>query len=378
MGSLAENRRADQAAAAEQRRIDRAAADQRRAERERAADERAARLREQHRQEQQQLREEQRAEQERKRARRGAALTAGNVYRKGTLALVAASALGSLPAQVLHFVHISPMLLPLPLAIEGAAWVMAAGVAFADERHLPGWVRWLLRGLVVAAAGFAATVNYGYGTSLEHLSEADARTAGIGLAAVTLLGPFLFEVRQWVSSLSATAGGGEQKERRRHARSRRRHHGAVAKVADRLLSAAPLGSLPVEDAWRRAWEIVHGTAEPGMTPTLHQHAVRSATSLAAARRPSEKDLQERISGGLRDVDWVLPTDTNVIPIRRASSQVAAQMPPAPGKGRKAPAKRPSPPRRRKGDTPRYSSAARVAAADTARRATVTAQVGADT
>ncbi|KQZ09952.1 MULTISPECIES: hypothetical protein [unclassified Streptomyces] len=384
MSGQSAERRADQAAAAEQRRIDRAAADQRRADRERAADDRAARLREQQRLEQQQQREQQQADQERRRtvraARRSQSLTAGNVYRKGTLALVAASALGSLPAQVLHFVHISPMLLPLPLAIEGAAWVMAAGVAYADERQLPAWVRWLLRVLVAVAAGFAAYINYGYGRSLEQtagLSAADAQTAGIGLAAVTLLGPLLFEIRQWVSTLSATAGGGEQREQQRHARRRRRDHRTVAKLADRLLSAAPFGSLTTEDAWKQAWEIVHGSAEPGMTPKLHRYAVRSATSLAAARRPSVDDIRERISGGLRDVDWVLPTDTNVVPIRRASSQVAAQMPPSQGKGRKAPAKRPTPPRRRKGDTPRYSVAARVVAADTARRATVSAQVGAN-
>ncbi|MFD3530491.1 hypothetical protein [Streptomyces sp. NPDC058664] len=375
----AAERRADQAAAAEQRRIDRAAADQRRAERERTADERAARLREQQRAEQQQVTEQQRIEKERRRteraARRSVALTAGNVYRKGTLALVAASALGSLPAQVLHFVHISPMLLPLPLAIEGAAWVMAAGVAFADERQLPGWVRWLLRGLVAVAAGFAAFINYGYGRGLEAagLSPADAQTAGIGLAAVTLLGPLLFEVRQWVSTLSATAGGGEQREQRRHARRRRRDHRTVAKLADRLLSAAPLGSLTTEDAWARAWGIVHGTEEPGMTPKLHRYAVKSATALAAARRPGADDIRERISAGFRDVDWVLPTDATVVPIRRGSAQVDAQMPPAPGKTRTAPVKRPSPPRRRKGDTPRYSAAARVAAAETARRSVVTAK-----
>ena len=373
----AADRRADQAAAAEQRRIDRAAADQRRAERERAADERGARLREQQRLEQQQVQEQQRAEKERRRtdraARRSETLTAGNVYRKGTLALVAASALGSLPAQVLHFVHISPMLLPLPLAIEGAAWVMAAGVAYADERQLAGWVRWLLRSLVAVAAGFAAFINYGYGRGLEAagLSPADAHTAGIGLAAVTLLGPLLFEVRQWVSTLSATAGGGEQREQRRHARRRRRDHRTVAKLADRLLSAAAFGSLTAEDAWTRAWGIVHGTTEPGMTPKLHRYAVKSTTALAAARRPGAEDLRERMSAGLRDVDWVLPTDTTVVPIRRASSQVAAQMPATPGKVRKTPV----PPRRRKGDTPRYSTAARVVASETARRSVVTATAG---
>lgn len=374
MSDYRAERRADQAAAAEQDRIDQAAAEQRRIDRQAAADERAARLRDQDRADREQQRQQRLQHRAERAARRSEQLTAGNVYRRGTLALVTASALGSLPAQVLHFVHISPMLLPLPLALEGAAWVMAAGVAYADERHLPGWVRWLLRALVLAAAGFAAYINYGYGRGLEAagLSVADATTAGIGLAAVTLLGPLLFEVRQWVATMSATAGGGEQREQQRHARRRRRHHGTVAKVSDRLLSAAPLGSLTTEDAWGRAWEIVHGTDEPGMTPRLHRHAVKSATSLATAKRPSDDEVRERITAGLRDVEWVLPTDTNVVPIRRTSSQVAAQMPPT---EKRTPKRGPTPPRRRKGDTPRYAPAARVAAAETARRSAVSVPVG---
>ncbi|MFG2218282.1 hypothetical protein ACGFN1_26030 [Streptomyces sp. NPDC048685] len=282
MSAYTEDRRADRAAEAEQRRIDQAAADARRVERVRAADERAARLREQQRAEKDAARKA-RAE---RRTELGASLTAGNVYRKGTLALVTASALGSLPAQVLHFASISPMLLPLPLAIEGAAWVMAAGVAYADERGLPAWVRWFLRLLVVAAAGFAASINYTYGTHLPGLSASDARAAGVGLAAVTLLGPLLFEIRQWVTTLSAKTGSAEDKERRRHDRRRRRQHRSIALLADRFVSAAPFGELSFEDAFAHAWEIETGTDTPGMTPKLHRRAVRSTAALAEAQRPS--------------------------------------------------------------------------------------------
>ncbi|WP_406284986.1 hypothetical protein [Streptomyces sp. NBC_00209] len=298
MSVYAEERRADRAADAEQRRIDRAAADERRAERERVADERAAKLREQERAERDRVRQARAAARAVRRAARGEALTAGNVYRKGTLALVTASALGSLPAQVLHFVVISPTLLPLPLAIEGAAWVMAAGVAYADERGLPVWVRWLLRSLVVAAAGFAASINYTYGTHLPGLSASDARTAGIGLAAVTLLGPLLFEVRQWVTTLSVKTGTAEDKARCRHDRKRRRQHRSIALVADRLVSAAPFGELSFEDAFARAWEIETGTDEPGMTPKLHERAARSVAALAAAQRPAQP-ARPRTGGWLR-------------------------------------------------------------------------------
>lgn len=298
MSTYSEERRADRAADAEQRRIDQAAAAERRAEREKVADERAARLREQ------QLAEKGRAKDARAEARaarrtaRGASLTAGNVYRKGTLALVTASALGSLPAQVLHFAGISPMLLPLPLAIEGAAWVMAAGVAYADERGLPVWVRWLLRSLVVGAAGFAASINYTYGTHLSGLSASDAQTAGIGLAAVTLLGPLLFEVRQWVTTLSAKTGDAQNRARRRHDRKRRWQHRSIAILADRLVSAAPFGELSFEAAFAHAWEIETGTTTPGMTPKLHRRAARSLAALAGAQHPADR-AQQRRSGWLR-------------------------------------------------------------------------------
>ncbi|MFB8353457.1 hypothetical protein [Streptomyces niveus] len=305
MSDYRAERRADQAADAEQRRIDAAAADERRLVRQRADDERAARLREQQAAERAEARRARADARSARRAARGVALTAGNVYRKGTLALVTASALGSLPAQVLHFMHISPMLLPLPFAIEGAAWVMAAGVAYADERGLPGWVRWLLRGLVGVAAGFAASINYTYGRNLAGLSESDAATAGIGLAAVTLLGPVLFEVRQWVATLSAKSGEGDQRQRRRHDRRRRRHHKTVAKLADRLMSAAPLGSLPTEDAWARAWSIVHGTDEPGMTPQLHRYAVRSTTALTDAMREPTPTAPARTGITRRFTDWLM-------------------------------------------------------------------------
>ncbi|MFI8302587.1 hypothetical protein ACIF80_03865 [Streptomyces sp. NPDC085927] len=274
--------RADRATQAEQRRLDAAAAERRREDRQRAEDERAARLTAQ-----------QTADKARRRAERaawrGQALTPQNVYRVGTLALVVASGLASLPAQVLHFVAISPMLLPLPLSLEGAAWVMAAGVAFADSRHLAARVRWLLRLFVVAAAGFAASVNYGYGVHLSGLSPAEQSTAGIGLAAVTLLGPVLFEIRQWVCTLAASEDDSpEARSARRHSRLRRRHHRSVARTADRLLSAAPLGTLTAEEAWARAWAIETGADCPGMTPRLHRRAVQSAADLEAALTPQPK------------------------------------------------------------------------------------------
>ncbi|MBD2830734.1 hypothetical protein ID875_32725 [Streptomyces globisporus] len=232
---------------AEQQRANAAAAEERKAARQREADERAARLAKQARSDKQAAKKAKQAARAERRAARQKALTPGNVYRTGTLALVTASALGSMPAQILHFADMSAMLLPLPFAIEGAAWVMAAGVAYADERGLPGWVRWALRALVLAAAGFAASINYGYGKSIEGLSEADQTTAGIGLAAVSLLGPLLFEVRQW----SPPCRRRPARPRRRSAGGRRRRRkpraGNTSRVAGRTTRTSrwrPTGCCP--------------------------------------------------------------------------------------------------------------------------------------
>ncbi|MER6310775.1 hypothetical protein [Streptomyces sp. NPDC001657] len=375
LSTYREERRADQAAEAEQRRLDAAAAEDRRAERQKAADERTARLREQARADKQADRADRQARRRERAERRAQCLTPERIYRNGTLALVVASGLASLPAQIVHFVGISVMLLPVPLGLEGAAWVMAAGVAYADARSAPGWVRWLLRFLVAACAAFAASINYGYGLSLAEgphgLSADNAAAAGAGLAAVTVLGPAVFEIRQWVATLAARDE--DARERRRHAARRRRHHRDVLRVARRLVSAAPYGTLPAEDAWRRAWEVVHGPTEPGMTPRLERHAAAAATRLIEARKPDAEAVARRIRAGLVQPQFVLPDTGNVVPLRREKPQVANQVPPAGEKPAKTPRKRPSPPRRRKGDTPRFHPAARAVAADTARRAPTVTQ-----
>ncbi|WP_371800708.1 hypothetical protein [Streptomyces sp. NBC_01732] len=323
MTTFAEDRRQDRAAEAEQRRIDQAAAEKLRAERQRAADDRAARLREQSAAEKDAARKARAA----RRAAQAASLTAGTVYRKGTLALVVASGLGSLPAQVLHFVSISPILLPLPLAIEGAAWVIAAGVAYADERGLPVWVRWFLRALVVSAASFAASINYDYGRHLEGLSDADARAAGIGLAAVTLLGPLLFEIRQWVTNLNGVSGDAVDKARRLHDRKRRRQHRSIARLADRLVSAAPHDELSFEDAFAQAWEIEKGTDTPGMSPRLHRRAVRSVADLAAARRPPEPKRRWFVKSAPVTAEQPLtPTGSSDTPTNRSTADLGKSTP----------------------------------------------------
>lgn len=370
LAAEAEQRRKNEDAAAERRRKDQEAANKRRRE-ERQAD------RDEKRAEKAQERRDRAARRQARAARREKTLTPGNVYRKGTLALVLASAAASLPAQVMHFVGISIMLLPIPFALEGAAWVMNAGVAYADDRKLPGWVRWLMRGLAMSAAGYAANINLKYGLSLEGhgLGSADAAAVGWGLAAVTMLGPLFFEVRQWVLTLTAGVTDpkkrAEEKARAKHEKKRYRHHKNVVKLARKLVSAAPYGVLAFEDAFASAWEIKYGTKTPGMTPALHGEKLASSKALCDAMDAANGSP---VSTRGRLLELLHPAPVGRF-LKPGSSQVASQIPPGPerpsGGPQKAPKKRsgqkPIPPVRRKGDTAPYHPAARVAAADTARK-----------
>jgi hypothetical protein len=381
VSSWREERRRDNAAEAEQQRLSEEHRVKLRREERRE-------LKKERRDDKAQARRDRAARRQARAARREKTLTPGNVYRKGTLALVTMSALASLPAQIIHFVAIHWMLFPIGPAVEGAAWVMAAGVAHADERKLPVWVRWLLRGLSLAAAAFAANINYKYGLSLtEHgVSESNARVAGIGLAAVTMLGPLYFEVRQWVLTLTADATDpkkrADEKARAKHEKKRRKDHKDVYKLAEQLVSAYPFGKLAFEEAFARAWAIKHGTTELGMMPHLHAMAAHSAAALTAAQEPvpvDEKTIRRRILDHLRrpagapsqPLRYVLPTPaTKALGVTK-KPQVVTDLPPSSKKpvekGQKGARRQPPPHRRSKGDALPFHPLAKTQAADTARQ-----------
>ncbi|HEY3482969.1 MAG TPA: hypothetical protein VGL02_29160 [Streptomyces sp.] len=353
MSSWFEERRADKAAdAAERRRNDEHRAQLRRDERRKDRDEA--------REIKAQARRDKAARRQARAARREKTLTASNVYRKGTLALVAASALASLPAQVMHFVSISLMLLPLPFALEGAAWVMNAGVAYADERKLPTWVRWLLRAFAMGAAGYAAHINYAYG------AETNVSVAW-GLAGVTVMGPLVFEIRQWVSTLSAAVVDpkkrAEEKARAAHEKRRRKDHKDVVELAEKLVSAAPYGALAFEEAFASAWEILHGTRTPGMTPVLHAQAHASRKALAAAF-DAANGAPVSMKGRL--LELLHPAPVKALGVV-AKSQVVTDLPPVAEKPKKAARRKPPEHRRTAGDSTPFHPLAKVAAADTARK-----------
>lgn len=369
-----EERRADKAAEA------RTARENREHEAKLRRDERR-RDREEARADQAQARRDKAARKQARAAKRQRDLTPSNVYSRGTLALVAFSAAASLPAQIIHFVSLHWMLFPIGPALEGLAWVMAAGVAYADEKKLAPWVRWLLRGLTLGAAGFAGYINYTYGLSLEGkgLTPDEAATVGTGLAAVTLAGPLVFEIRQWVRTLTAAVANpkrAEEKARAKHEKARRRQHPQVAKVAAMLLADAEYDTLTPEQAWTDARRIVHGTDLPGITAALTVMATKSAVALAAAQneQPATRAvIRERMTRRLNASDFILPTPPSAPSDRPAKPQVVSDLPPARTQAEKKPRKQPPLHRRTPNDALPFHRAAKVAAAETARRS-VTATV----
>lgn len=367
MSSWHEERRADKAANARTTREDKEHAaklrrDERRRDREEARAEKA------------QARRDHAARKQARAAKRQRDLTPSNVYSRGTLALVAFSAAASLPAQVIHFVSLYWMLFPVGPVIEGLAWVMAAGVAHADEKKLAPWVRWLLRGLTLGAAGFAGYINYNYGLDLtsKGLTADEAQTVGVGLAAVTMAGPLVFEIRQWVRTLTAAVANPNravEKAQARHETKRRKDHKRVADLADRLVSARPFGQLSFEEAFALAWEVEHGTLELGLEPALHgkRHASRAAY---AAALDTANGAPVSIRGRLLEVLHAAPGNALA---DSEKLQRATQIPPSQEPAPKAPRKRPVPPLRKKGDSIPFHPVVGAVAADTARRA-VTATV----
>jgi hypothetical protein len=235
-----------------------------------------------------------RAQRRRERAaKRQRDLAPGTVYRRGTLVLVGFSITASLPAQIIHFMSIHWMLFTIGPALEGAAWILAAGVAYADEKKLAPWVRWVLRALSMSAASYAALINYQYGQGLtaHGLTQGEAQTAAMGLAAVTLGGPLFFEVRQWVLTLSAAVGNArhriEKKARARHEKKRRRAFPNVMARAQELLLAAPYGSLKEEEAFSRAWWDIHG-APRAVTADVIKARLKAESDVAAVLDEAER------------------------------------------------------------------------------------------
>lgn len=394
--------RADKAAEREQARLDaelRAHLDaeredrRRRQEREdrRDREEAAERRREQEADRKRQAREERnaaraKAKRERSATRRRwarAVLANGDVT-----ATVVVMLCGMIPAVIsqgrglvhMHMGHLLGTLLPVML--EMSAWAATLGEARAlrESRRV-----WPYRVAVWTSASLAAAINYREGLASYGLTGAVILAASsvgpVALWHMVMAGRHGAKAKRTKTEIAAAKrAAAEEKAKAAHAKARRKHHPKVAEVADRLLSAAPYGSLAAETAWQQAWEAVHGAAAPGMTPELYAAAAAAKHRLGVAFElaPQETEqirtrLLESFYGPTRTA---LPKLGHVSALRKkthkkesgsvsaetASSQAVPQVTPASEKGEKGsrrgnPAGPPVRGRRTPGDTS-YSPVAR--------------------
>lgn len=189
--------------------------------------------------------------------------------------------LAALPAQINYFLHLhrkdgsgqeshelSWMLSPIPFFLELLAWVGVAGTRWAHRKGLPRWPFWLL---TIALASIAGYINLTHGTT-EY-----GPVAGVALAATSVIGPILAEVRQFLETKAAEDGrtlqqrAKDRREAREKAKEqqqrklvesaederRKKLFPAEFEEFERIMTAYPTGGITREAAWVQAWDTLH-------------------------------------------------------------------------------------------------------------------------
>ncbi|MFJ2779197.1 hypothetical protein [Kitasatospora sp. NPDC087315] len=171
----------------------------------------------------------------------------------------------------------------LAAMLEGGAWALVAMGAQAEgERsthtyRLGAWAAGIVAGGINFAHGWQQYPHHHWVAFVLALSSVGA---------------------VWLTDLQTHGGRGPTtadkktaKERAEHARQRAEHHPEVRKVADRLMSAAAYGTLPADEAWRIAWEYVHGITVPGLTADLLARRLNARARVAElSALPAPADL----------------------------------------------------------------------------------------
>ncbi|MFF7308147.1 hypothetical protein [Streptomyces sp. NPDC008137] len=192
--------------------------------------------------------------------------------------VMALGLLAALPAQISYFLGLHRKddkdpglawtLAPIPFFLELLAWVGVMGTRWAHRKGLPRWPFWILTATLASLAGW---INYAHGVT-EY-----GPVAGYALAATSMIGPLLAEVRQLLES-KAAEDGRDLKQRAKDRRSARekakadREREQVERAEDgrrkklfpaefeeyeRIMAAYPTGGISRAAAWERAWDTMH-------------------------------------------------------------------------------------------------------------------------
>lgn len=186
--------------------------------------------------------------------------------------------LAALPAQLSYFLKLHRkgdasgdmawLMAPVPFFLELLAWVGVLGTQWAHRKGLPRWPFWIL------TAGLASIAGY---INLTHGATEYGTVAGVALAATSMIGPVLAEVRQVLESKAAVDNRSREQrakekeaakkeaaeareETKRHKledERRRAKWGEVFAEYERIVAAHPIGAITRNEAWKAAWDNLH-------------------------------------------------------------------------------------------------------------------------
>jgi len=203
----------------------------------------------------------------------------GSTFKVLVNVVMAVGLLAALPAQISYFLGLHRKddqnpgpawtLAPVPFFLELLAWVGVMGTRWAHRKGLPRWPFWLMTAALASVAGY---INLAHGTTEYGM------VAGVALAATSVIGPLLAEVRQFLET-KAAEDGRDLKQRARDRRAAReaakalREQERIEKAEDkrreklfepefkefqRIMAAHPTGGIDRAAAWVQAWDTMHG------------------------------------------------------------------------------------------------------------------------
>ncbi|WP_406078709.1 hypothetical protein OG337_28915 [[Kitasatospora] papulosa] len=249
--------------------------------------------------------------------RREASADNGTGFKRIVNVAVVLGLLAALPAQLSYFLGLHKkgekdpgtawLLGPIPFFLELLAWVGVLGTRWAHRKGLPRWPFWIL------TAGLASIAGY---INLAHGIDQYGVVAGIALAATSVIGPVLAEVRDLLESRAAAdtrsleLRAAEKAAAKRQAeadRAAKKVHDAEDKRRkklfplefaeyERIIVAHPTGAISREAAWRQAWDNVHLLPIATTVDTLAgREDARAAINavLSSADRTPESDAVDR-------------------------------------------------------------------------------------
>jgi hypothetical protein len=255
----------------------------------------------------------------RKERRREAALDKGDTFKRLVTVIFVLGLLASLPSLVTYFLGLRVeggpdrpawYVLPVPFFLELLAFTAVKGTQWAVRKGFARWPFWIL---TATLAGFAGFINGAKG------AELFGPIAGLALAATSIVGPVLVEVREIIEA--RTAGDNRDAAQRAADKAKARAEAVAAKEkrqkeqqqdADRksmfpkefeaytrILASVPAGSLARDEAWKEARIAVE-------YPDVHDRlltllSLPGVTSRPAALADAWRDVQGGPLGVTADV-----------------------------------------------------------------------------